>query len=219
VKHYSEQDWTDFVRGIGPASTQQEIKAHLASDCADCNATFAAWKKVYSIAKNEPSFTPPDNAVRMAKLEFAARQPSKASPWTLAALVFDSLSQPLTAGVRSGVSDSRQLMFEVEGTMVDLVLETRPDHGTMSLLGQVVDKGGARIAARQVAAILWTETGQPLAEATANEHGEFQMEFPAQTRLRLSLEIVGHKAIRIPPTDLHSSVVYPPVSGQSRGHN
>jgi hypothetical protein len=204
VKHYSEQ----------------EIKAHLASDCADCVATFSAWMKVYSIAKNEPSFAPPDNAVRMAKLEFATRQAAQASPWTLAALVFDSLSQPLTAGVRSGVSDSRQLMFEAEGTMVDLVLEMRPDHGTISLLGQVVDKAGARIAPRQVAAILWTETGQPLAEAIANEYGEFQMEFPTQTRLRLSVEIVGHKAIRIPPTDLHSSVVCPPpVSGQSRGHN
>ena len=63
----------------------------------------------------------------MVKLEFAARQPSQTSPWTLATLVFDSLSQPLTAGVRSGVSDSRQLMFDAEGTMVDLVLDTRPN--------------------------------------------------------------------------------------------
>ena len=219
MKHYSEQDWTDFVRGIGVATAQQEIKAHLASECAECTAALAAWKRVYLIAKNEPSLTPPDNAVRMVKLEFSTRQPSKATPWTLAALVFDSLSQPLTAGVRSGVSDSRQLMFEAEGTMVDLVLETRPDHGTMSLLGQVVDKAGARIAPRQVTTILWTETGQPLAEATANEYGEFQMEFPTQTRMRLSVEIVGHKAIRIPPTDLHSSVICQPASGQSRGHN
>ena len=88
--------------------------------------------------------------------------------------------------------------------MVDLVLDTRPQSGTISLVGQVVDKGGAKIAPRQVAVIVWTETGQPLAETSANEFGEFQLEFAAQDRLRLSVEIAGHKPIRIPPMNLNS---------------
>ena len=124
----------------------------------------------------------------------------------MARLVFDSLKQPLTAGVRSGATDSRQLMFDAEGTMVDLVLDTRPESGTISLMGQVVDKGGARVAPRQVAVIAWTETGQPLAETSANEFGEFQMEFACQERLRLSVEIVGYKPIRIPPMNLSPDV-------------
>jgi len=204
VKHFSEQVWTDFVRGVGPSKTNGEIEGHIASGCADCVAAVGMWKKVSSIAANEPSFTPPDHAVRMVKVEFAATQSSRPTPWTMARLVFDSLSQPLTAGVRSGASDSRQLMFDAEGTMVDLVLDTRPQSGTISLVGQVVDKGGAKVAPRQVAVILWTETGQPLAETSANEFGEFQMEFPAQARLRLSVEIVGQKPIRIPPMNLNS---------------
>ena len=125
----------------------------------------------------------------------------------LARLVFDSLSQPLTAGVRSGEPESRQLMFDAEGTMVDLVLDTRPQSGTISLVGQVVDKGGAKIAPRQVAVILWTETGQPLAETSANEFGEFQLEFAAQDRLRLSVQIAGSKPIRIPPVNLNPDKV------------
>jgi hypothetical protein len=114
------------------------------------------------------------------------------------------MSRPLTAGVRSGASESRQVAFEAEGTMVDLVLDTRPHSGTISLVGQVVDKGGAKIAPRQVAVIVWTETGQPLAETAANEFGEFQLEFAAQDRLRLSVEIAGQKPIRIPPMNLNS---------------
>ncbi|MFY9560456.1 MAG: hypothetical protein WAQ52_09510 [Terriglobales bacterium] len=204
MQHFSEQVWTDFVRGIGPSKTSREIEAHMASGCPDCAAACGMWKKMYSIATNEPSLTPPDHVVRMVKLEFATSQSPQPSPWTMARLVFDSLSQPLTAGVRSGASDSRQLMFDAEGTMVDLVLDTRPQSGTISLVGQVVDKSGANVAPRQVAVILWTETGQPLAEASANEFGEFQLEFAAQDRLRLSVEIGGHKPIRIPPMNLNS---------------
>ena len=204
MKHFSEQVWTDFVRGIGPSKKNAEIEAHMASGCADCVAAVGMWKKVHSIANNEPSFTPPDHAVRMVKLEYATGQSPRLSPWTMARLVFDSMSQPLTAGVRSGASESRQVAFEAEGTMVDLVLDTRPQSGTISLVGQVVDKGGAKIAPRQVAVIVWTEAGQPLAETAANEFGEFQLEFAAQDRLRLSVEIAGHQPIRIPPLNLNS---------------
>ena len=163
MKHFSEQVWTDFVRGVGPSKTNGAIEAQIAGGCAECAATGGVWKKVYSIAANELSFTPPDHAVRMVKLEFTTRQSPRLSPWTMASLMFDSLSQPLTAGVRSGASESRQLVFEAEGTMVDLVLDTRPQSGTISLVGQVVDKGGDKIAPRQVAVIVWTETALPYA--------------------------------------------------------
>ena len=204
MKHFSEQVWTDFVRGIGPSKKNAEIEAHMASGCADCVVAVGMWKKVHSIANNEPSFTPPDHAVRMVKLDFAASQSRRLSPWTMAKLVFDSMSQPLTASVRSGASESRQVAFEAEGTMVDLVLDTRAQSGTISLVGQVVDKGGAKVAPRSVSVIVWTETGQPLAETAANEFGEFQLEFAAQDRLRLSVELAGHQPIRIPPLNLKS---------------
>jgi hypothetical protein len=212
VKHFSEQVWADFVRGIAQAQTGREIEAHIATGCQDCGATRSLWAKLYSIASNEPSFTPPDHVVRMVKLEFANRQAPQPNPWTLAELVFDSLSQPLTAGVRSGASDSRQLMFESEQTMLDMVLDAHPQSGTISLIGQVVDKGGAKVAPRKVAVTLWTETGQPLAETSANEFGEFHMEFAAQERLRLSVEIAGRKPVRIPPINLNPKVMRPPIT-------
>lgn len=201
MKHFSEQVWADFARGIGQSKTKHEIEAHLASGCPECVADRTLWTKVQSIATNEPSFTPPDNAVRMAKLEFATKQSPQPDTWIMAKLVFDSLSQPLTAGVRSGASDARHLVFDTEKTMVDLVLDTKMHSGTITLAGQVMDKGGAKLAPRRVAVILWTETSQPLAEAQANEFGEFQMEFPAQNRLRLSVEIAGQKPIRILPPE------------------
>ena len=203
MKHFSEQVWADFSRGIGPSKPKSEIEAHIAGGCQDCTTAVGLWRKVHSIAVNEPRFTPPDDVVRMVKVEFAVRQSPQASPWTLAKMVFDNFSQPLTAGVRSGAFDSRQLMFDAEGTMLDLVLDRQAQSGTITLVGQVVDKAGARVEPRQVAVIVWTETGQPLAETSANEFGEFQMEFAPQERLRLSVEIVGYKPIRIPPINLN----------------
>jgi hypothetical protein len=203
VKHFSEEVWADFARGVGPSETIREIETHIAGGCLACATACGMWRKVYSIAAHELSFTPPDGVVRMVKLEFATTQSPQPSPWMLARLVFDSLGQPLTSGVRSGASESRQLMFDAEDTMVDLVLDTRPQSGTISLVGQVIDKGGAKVAPRQVAVILWTETGQPLAETSANEFGEFQLEFAAQDRLRLSVQIAGCKPIRIPPMNLN----------------
>lgn len=205
MKHFSEQVWADFVRGVSSLNTKRDLEAHVASGCPDCVTAVGMWRKVSAIAANEPSLTPPDHAVRMVKLEFAASQSPQSRPWTIATLLLDSLSQPLTAGVRSGAPNSRQLMFEADGTLVDLVLDTRTQSGTVSLIGQVVDKGGTRVAPRQVAVTLWTETGQPLAEATANEFGEFQLEFATRERLRLSVEIAGYKRIRIPPLNLNSA--------------
>ena len=217
MEHFSEQVWADYVRGIGQTSTSQEIEAHLANACPDCTPVWGMWRKVYAIAANEASLAPPEGVVRVVKLEMAARQ-GQPGPWTLARLVFDSLNQPLPAGVRSGASDTRQLMFDAEGTVVDLVLDTRPQSQTVSLVGQVVDKQGAKVAPRQVRVVLWTETSQPLAQASANEFGEFQLEFAAQDRLRLSVEIVGYKYIRIPPLNLTSNVTHSVTEDRKSGY-
>ena len=219
MKHFSEQVWADFVRGIGHAPTNREIEAHISNGCPDCVGTVGMWKQMYSIAINEPRLTPPDNAVRMVKLEFAARQSQQAAPWVLGRLVFDSLTQPLPAGIRSGVSDSRQLVFDADGTIVDLVLNAKPQSTTVSLVGQVVDKRKTKSPTPpQVAITLWTESEQPLAAASANEYGEFQMEFAAQERLRLSIEIAGQKPIRIPAVNLNPTVTHGSITAVRPSH-
>ena len=69
--------------------------------------------------------------------------------------------------------------------MVDLTLDIQPQSQMVFLVGQVVDKNGARVAPRQVRVVLWTETSQPVAETSANEFGEFQLEYVPESDLRL----------------------------------
>lgn len=202
MKHFSEQTWIDFVRATGQAKANREIEAHLARKCPECVLACGRWKQLYAMAAIESDFAIPDHLADADNAELASAQLSEPEPWVLASTVFDSVNRPAAAGARSGLADTRQMLFDAEGTMVDLLLELHPQTNMVSLIGQVVRKDNLGVAPRQASVVSWTETGQRLAKASANEYGEFRMEFAAQDRLRLSVEIVGSKPIRIPPLTL-----------------
>ncbi len=207
MEHFSEQTWADFVRGIGESVTRANMESHLARGCVGCKTNFDIWNRVTTISATERTYTPPDSAVRMLKLEFAARRSMEQRPSILASLLFDTFSQPLPAGMRSGVAVARQLVYEAEGFTVDLRLDPQPQSGKICVVGQVLDKGVPRVTLSNASIMLWTEKGQPLIHVSANEHGEFQLEFDAQESLRLSIDAAGRKTIRIPLANLGPSNV------------
>ena len=201
MQHFSGQTWADFVRGISESATRANIESHLARGCVGCKTNFDIWNRVTTISATERTYTPPDSVVRMMELEFA-RYAMERRPSVLASLLFDTFSQPLPAGMRSGVAVVRQLVYEAEGFTVDLRLDPQSQSGKICVVGQVLDKGVPRISLSSASIMLWTEKGQPLLHVSANEHGEFQLEFNAQENLRLSIDAAGRKTIRIPLTNL-----------------
>ena len=201
MTHFSEETWADFVRGISDAKTNAEIKSHLSNRCSDCVADFETWQDVHTIASHENTYSPPEDLVRMVKQEFAAKHASQPSQWSLATLVFDTLAQPLPAGVRAGSVSARQLVYEAEGLTVDLKLDTHPRSNRVSAIGQVLDKRVPR-SLGHASVVLWTDKGNPILETRANERGEFELEFEAQAELRISIELAGRTPIRIPLANL-----------------
>lgn len=118
-------------------------------------------------------------------------------------VVFDSFSQPALVGVRSGApATARQMVFEADGMMVDLRFDRPPRSTSVSLIGQVLNEKAPRVSLANAAVMLWTEKGLVLAQTTTNTLGEFHLEFEPQTRLRLSIEGVAGKVIRIPLANL-----------------
>src|SRR5260370_12212934 len=103
MQHFTEQAWADFVRGVSEHETKANIESHLARGCSDCGATSDVWNQVKTMVSNEKSYTPPESAVRMVKLEFAATH-SQAQESVLANLLFATLAQPLAPGFPSGAS-------------------------------------------------------------------------------------------------------------------
>jgi len=197
MEHFSEQAWADFVRGISRPETIANIESHLASGCSDCTAAFDIWKRVHMTVTNEQTYAPPEGLVRVVKQEFAARYSPEPPQSVLASLVFDTLAQPLPAGVRSGTVTARQLVYEAEGVTVDLRLDSQPQSNKISAVGQVLDKRIPRVSLSDVSIMLWTEKGLPLLETKVNEFGEFHLEFEAQDNLRISIQLVGRMPIRI----------------------
>lgn len=199
MEHFSEQVWADFVRGIGSAKERVTVEAHL-KGCAECVAVLNTWNKVKAKAAFESMYTPPENAVRMAHLEFAALRPEDIQAVT-ATLTFDTFAQPLLAGVRSMTATPRQVLYEAEGLIVDLRFDQHRSK-EIHLTGQVLDKRLPRISSAEAVVTLWTNKGLPLAEVCTNAFGEFHFEFREQARLRLSIQASGRPIVRIPLVDL-----------------
>jgi hypothetical protein len=197
MRHFSEQAWADFVRGISESEMKANIESHLARGCCDCCATSDVLNKVQVTVENEKTYTPPEKVVRAVKQEFAVANSAQETS-VLASLLFDTFAQPLTAEIRSAAAVARQLVYEAEGLTVDLRLDSQPHSGKVLVVGQVLDKRHPRVSPSGVSIALWTQNGQPFLHVEPNQAGEFQLEFETQDDVRLLINVVGRKTIQIP---------------------
>jgi hypothetical protein len=112
------------------------------------------------------------------------------------ALVFDSFHQALPAGLRSGTSGSRHLLYRTDDVTADLRLEASARTGRLLLIGQVAATRhpGAVIGALRVS-VGWNAGGLSL---VSNECGEFQCELDRRDDLVLSVELDRTPVISIP---------------------
>jgi hypothetical protein len=108
-------------------------------------------------------------------------------PMPVARLIFDSLRQPLSAGVRTLSSWARLLAYQDERTIIDLFVDGGHEIGRMRLTGQVLARGNkGKIA--DLSVVLVNRSGT-LARTTTNQFGEFHIEceFPEDLSLQIRL--------------------------------
>ena len=141
MKHFTAQEWVDFVRGAVREEEKALMQAHLKSGCQRCQREAKTWVRVRETASRQLASEPDDSAVRFVKGSFSLnrkREP-KHSRRFLAEVLFDSSFEPLPVGVRSAASSSRQLLFGVEDLRIDLRLEPKIDSENISVIGQILD--------------------------------------------------------------------------------
>jgi hypothetical protein len=201
MEHFSEQAWADFTRGLSAPAQTQGIHAHLAAGCLNCKSGQSLWGRMRKMALAESMYAPPENLVRLAKLEFAAKQEAQPEKWSVASLLFDSLSQPLPVGVRSAAVAARQVVYEAEDLTVDLRFDRSAQSHAFSAVGQILDRKMPKESLTGTSIVLWTPDGQLVATAETNEFGEFQLEFEPHDQLRLTAR-VGSRKLQIPLTNL-----------------
>jgi hypothetical protein len=205
MRHFAEQPWVDFVRGISGPEISRDVRTHLEAGCPKCRTAVGVWSRVRRFATEEAAYAPPENLVRLVKLGFASQPAKQPRAWTLASLVYDSFTQPLPAGMRSAALNVNvwQVVYEAEGLTVDLRFGRGAQSKILHLVGQVLDKQKAR--ARQDATIeLSTERDQLVRATSANALGEFQVEFEAKDDLWLSIKSEDRNTVRIPLANMRS---------------
>ena len=202
MSHFSEQVWADFARGIDLHGNRAEVMAHLASSCPECKSALDLWQGVANLAAKETDYAPPEDLVRLVKLDFLMPQTADSQEWPIAALLFDSSLAPLPVGIRGGLASTRQLVYEGEGLTVDVRFERQPHSNKMSASGQVLDKAVPLRWLGKAAIVLWNDQGQVLTKTEAGDYGEFQFEFVPQKQLRISIATMDRRTLRIALGDM-----------------
>lgn len=197
MEHFSEHIWADLVRGIDVRAKKQELDAHLASACPDCQAAFTVWTRVAALAAKESDYLPPEGLVRLVKLQFATERTAEKEEWTMARLAFDTATEPLPVGIRGGMARARQVLYEADGLTVDLRLEQKQQSSIFAASGQVLDRDAPLSWLGDAAIVLSTDKGETVTNTVTNSYGEFQFEFEPQEQLRISIITPNRKTVRI----------------------
>jgi hypothetical protein len=190
LKHFGEEAWADLVRDVTAPEMKTMMQQHINEGCGKCETALQVWQAILSIARSENAFAPPDDVVRVSKIQFAATLSGAkhAGAKHGLRLLFDSNLEPVTAGMRGAVS-ARQFLYETDDYYIDLRLEPRRDSDSACVVGQVLNRTGSERAAQEVPVRLNAGTS-PLAETVTNQFGEFQFEFEASHNLCLT---IGHQ--------------------------
>lgn len=181
MKHYGDEGWADFVRDTIPPSLKQAMQRHIDAGCTQCASTLELWQRLLAIGRKERDLTPSPESLRVVASFFANVAPK---PERKFRLLFDSLRQPVTAGIR-GSASTRQFLYETDDLYVDLRLEKKSPICTY-LVGQVLCREG-QSSATQAFSVQVMDRKNLLMETTTNCFGEFQLEFTASDSLSVSI--------------------------------
>lgn len=139
---------------------------------------------------------PPDSSLRAVKAGFALRKvvsfPS--GKLDLATLQFDSNSQPLAAGMRSGSTTARQLLYKSGSLCIDMRMEPTPGSESIVLIGQLLDslRPGQGVSGVPVSLL---SKGDTLSRKQTNEAGEFDFGLEPRSEMQLVFGIGDSRTI------------------------
>jgi hypothetical protein len=184
MKHLSDEQALNFVNHVMSAQERLDTQKHIESGCKRCIGAIATWQRVREASSAEAEYQPPAGAVRIAKAAFAAAGFGQAEDGLK--LLFDSILQPASAGVRSISTDTRQLLYGVGPYLIDLYISARPGGKSISVTGQLMNSKFPERILNAVPIIVGNGTGTAVL-ATTNNFGEFQgeLEYSGDLELRL----------------------------------
>jgi hypothetical protein len=114
-------------------------------------------------------------------------------------VLFDSLAEGASTGLRNSVVAARQLLFRIGTIFIDLEVGRETDSKSAFLIGQMLDssKPGHPPAGVPVELL---DHGRRVAMTSSNDYGEFQLQFAVKDNLKLSVELDRNDPVHLPIT-------------------
>lgn len=198
MKHFTTEEWVDFVNQVAASSKQAAMQKHLESGCKTCRKTVDLWQKVRKTAAAERSYQPPADSVRIAKSAFSAIGWAAAAKGSgsLIEIIFDSFLQPALAGSRSAGVGMRQMLYRADPYQIDLQIETKPEGDRLMVTGQLLNVSRPDFAESDIQVTLSNRRGS-VVHTTTNQFGEFRSEIDFSGDLELSFPRPEEKPIVI----------------------
>jgi hypothetical protein len=199
MKHFTDEIWFDYARGVLPLAKAELARRHLDEGCDKCKRMYEIWTSLVQFVQRDTNYEPAEAAVRIAKAGFAEQWRTNLLPRQarMARLLFDSFRDPAVAafGVRSAVSRARQMLHRTGSWTIDLRLESEGGR-TVSVTGQVL-RSGRKPAEALSMDVLLMRGDTLVAQTAANQFGEFRLECEYQNDLHVYLDIVGCRPVGI----------------------
>jgi hypothetical protein len=198
-KHFSSEQWVDFVNGKLSATLAQAMQRHLDDNCGRCSKILETWSRVRNAAKREAAWEPPESAVRHIKNAFQMLgKPSKQKrSFEIPRLIFDSLWQPAMVGVRSAACTPRQVLYRAGEVAIEMRLEPELQSERVNVTGQVLNAVKRGEGFGKLVVLVSSNKGI-VAETKTNNLGEFYLSFVPTVGLRISFGSVQGRDLSIP---------------------
>ena len=198
MRHYSLENWVDFVRNVTGEDEKAAMQSHLQTGCAQCSQELGMWQRLQQVARREAAYTPSAGAVRIVNAAFDNRPGGQLhhAKFQVASLLFDSFRSPRLAGVRSTESASQQLLYGAGDYRIDVRIEPQMDSEKVILIGQVLNAAdpAERLSALPINLLKGRKI---LAESVTSQFGEFQIECGLEECFRLTVLLPGGREVSL----------------------
>ena len=187
MKYFQAVEWSDFVNHVASEGPRMAMQEHKRTRRKCYVETSALRQKLANAAAGEASYQPAAESVQVVKAAFAtagaaARRQEKG---VLIRLLFDSLSQPAPAGIRSAATRIRQMLYRAEPYQIDLQIEWQPEQNRLIVTGQLVDLSHPEMVGRDVQVML-SDGREYMVNTVTNAFGEFHGEVKNSGDLEVS---------------------------------
>jgi hypothetical protein len=168
----------DYLDGRLTGAEADNLSAHLATNCHACADTRNWYENLRAVVAGDDTCEPPpwvlNRAIRMFETERARPRLVERVGQKIAALLFDSLTRPAIAGVRSTETANRQLLYRAGDYSIDIQVAPS-DQSRADLIGQVLKEGETAFQSVAGLALSLSREDETVCSIVTNEMGEFKI--------------------------------------------